>query len=167
MITKIALISISALAILTPIRHAGAIEPLSTAELASHCEHYPKDPNGADAIFCIRYIQGFIDGAIATDERVAQNVAAESSSKETFSERAARTRAQRIKRYGPTYYAEFCLGAPLQLKTVVTKIAEDFKKRKVLSEQLPAREAVYQILRKEYPCVADDKSKASEADKKK
>ena len=53
-----------------------AVKPLSSAELASHCVHYRSAPDGEDGIFCVRYIQGFINGAVATDERVAINVAA-------------------------------------------------------------------------------------------
>jgi len=53
-----------------------AVESLSSAELASHCIRYRTAPNGEDGIFCVRYIQGFIDGAVATDESVAINVAA-------------------------------------------------------------------------------------------
>ncbi|RPH99986.1 MAG: hypothetical protein EHM68_00210, partial [Lysobacterales bacterium] len=41
---------------------AWAVEALSTAELASHCAKY-HDPNASeDRTFCVRYIQGFIDG---------------------------------------------------------------------------------------------------------
>jgi len=54
-----------------------AVEALSATELAEHCIHYADDPEGEDAIFCTRYVQGFIDGAVATDERVTLNVVAE------------------------------------------------------------------------------------------
>ena len=52
---------------------AWGVEALSTEELVSHCDKY-HDPNAAeDRTFCVRYIQGFIDGAVATDERVTNN----------------------------------------------------------------------------------------------
>ena len=54
---------------------AWAVEALTTAELISHCDKYHDDTATEDRIFCIRYIQGFIDGAVATDERVMRNVA--------------------------------------------------------------------------------------------
>ena len=42
-----------------------AVEVMSTAELKSHCDLFD-DPNAeADRIFCTRYVQGFIDGAVA------------------------------------------------------------------------------------------------------
>ena len=40
---------------------AAAVEALSTEELISHCAIYGDDPDGEDGIFCVRYIQGFID----------------------------------------------------------------------------------------------------------
>ena len=36
-----------------------AVEVLSTHELVSHCEVLDQKPEGADAQYCIRYIQGF------------------------------------------------------------------------------------------------------------
>lgn len=138
---------------------AAAVEPLSTKELAEHCIHYAEDPEGKDAIFCVRYVQGFIDGAVATDERVAINVAAEinQGKEETFSERAIRMRSpSRLgSRFGPTVYAEFCLGGPVTLKEVVEHVIGDLKNRKVLEEQLLARDAVYAVLRRDYPCDTD------------
>ena len=135
-----------------PLYTVDAVEPLSTSELASHCLHYKKEPNGIDATFCVRYIQGFIDGAIATDEKVAANAIATSINEETFSERALRTRPARQKSADPTYYAEFCLGTPVPLKSVVDKIILNFQNRKHNSKDVPARDAVYHILRNEYPC---------------
>ncbi len=80
-----------------------AVEALSTEELISHCVVYEEDPDGEDGIFCVRYIQGFIDGAVATDERVTYNVADEYDREESFTERAIRTRlGSRIDRYGPS-----------------------------------------------------------------
>ena len=60
-----------------------AVEALPTDELISHCAVYNEDPGGKDGIFCVRYIQGFIDGAVATDERVVDNVADEYGRTET------------------------------------------------------------------------------------
>ena len=124
------------------IHTAAAVEPLSTKELAEHCLHYHDDPEGTDAIFCVRYVQGFIDGAVATDERVTLNVATEYQQDESLTERAFRTRApnRRLANYGATVYAEFCLGGPVPLKEVVEHVIEDLRQRKVIEEQLLARE---------------------------
>lgn len=153
MIVKTVFALLAVLAALAPWRHAGAVEPLSTAELVSHCVHYEEDPEGEDGIFCVRYIQGFIDGAVATDERVTLNVAAEYDRGETFTERAIRTRlGRRLARYGPSYYAEFCLGEPVPLKEVVEKVVDDLLDREFVGERVRARDVVYQTLRDEYPC---------------
>lgn len=145
------------LATLLSTQKAFAVEPLSTKELAKHCLHYAEDPIGEDAIFCVRYVQGFIDGAVATDERVAVNVVAEISKEETFSERAIRLRSpsRMTSRFGPTVYAEFCLGAPVELKEVVQHVIGDLMNRKVIEGTLLARDAVYTVLRRDYPCKTE------------
>jgi hypothetical protein len=145
--------------ILAPQGAAIAVERLSAIELASHCEHVRKSPDSADGIFCIRYIQGFIDGAVATDERVTLNVADEYDKEETFSERATRIRlGQRMASYGSSYYAEFCLGDPVLLADVVEKVTMELEQNKPESETLLARNVVYSTLRKHYPCEADSQS---------
>lgn len=134
-----------------------AVEALSTEELISHCAVYEEDPDGEDGIFCVRYIQGFIDGAVATDERVTYNVANEYDREETFTERAIRTRlGSRIDRYGPSYYAEFCLGEPVPLAEVARVVIIDLLKIEDLEGHELARDVVYATLRREYPCEADD-----------
>ena len=136
---------------------ANAVEALSTEELKSHCDYFEDDPEGKDGIFCVRYVQGFIDGAVATDERVTYNVANEYDREETFTERAIRTRlGQRIERFGPSYYAEFCLGQPLPLKTVVQSVVNDLLNTDRVANQPLARDFVYTTLRQEFPCEAPE-----------
>ena len=134
-----------------------AVEALSTEELILHCAVYGDDPDGEDGIFCVRYIQGFIDGAVATDERVTYNVAAEYDRDESFTERAIRTRlGSRIERYGPSFYAEFCLGDPVPLAEVVKVVVADLLRLEDVDRQERARDVVYATLRREYPCETDD-----------
>ena len=133
--------------------NAWAVEALSTEELISHCAVYDEDPDGEDGIFCVRYIQGFIDGAVATDERVAYNVADEYGIDETPTERAIRARlGSRIERFGSSYYAEFCLGEPLPLAEVARKVITDLMQLESLEGRELARDVVYETLRREYPC---------------
>ncbi len=133
--------------------NASAVEALLTEELIEHCTVYETDPDGEDGIFCVRYIQGFIDGAVATDERVTYNVANEYTREESFSERAIRTRVgSRLDRYGPSYYAEFCLGEPLPLAEVVRVVVRDLLRLDDLDGRELARDVVYATLRREYPC---------------
>lgn len=133
--------------------NAWAVEALSTEELISHCAVYDQDPDGKDGIFCVRYIQGFIDGAVVTDERVAYNVADEYEREETATERAIRARlGARIERFGSSYYAEFCLGEPLPLAEVARKVITDLMQLENLEGRELARDVVYETLRREYPC---------------
>ena len=153
------ILMIGAIALFLFAGRAGGVEPLSTPELAGHCAYYHEDPDGKDAIFCIRYVQGFIDGAVATDARVLENIATEFDEDETFSERAIRSRiVNRISRRGPTVYADFCLGEADSLEEVVEKVVSDLANRKVLDKDLLARDAVFSTLRREYPCEADENS---------
>lgn len=132
---------------------ADAVEVLTAEELASHCAKFHTEAEGVDGQYCVRYIQGFIDGAIATDVRVMLNMEAERD-EETFTERAIRTRI--IDRNSLTRaagYAEFCLGDPLPLVEVVTKVVADLDQRvKATDSSGTARDAVYESLRRHYPC---------------
>jgi hypothetical protein len=139
---------------------AWAVEALSTAELMSHCDHYAEPDAEADRIFCIRYIQGFIDGAVATDEMVMRNVADEYEKSNSFSERAKRTRVgSRLNRYGASYYAEYCLGDPVPLAEVVEHVVEDSQDEKLVETYPLARDLVYRTLREHYPCPVSDRGR--------
>lgn len=153
---RYALPAIAAVLFLLP-HDARAVEALDTEELVSHCVHYEADPEGEDGIFCVRYIQGFIDGAVATDERVTFSVADEYDRDESFTERAIRTRVgNRILRYGPSFYAGFCLGEPLPLETVVEEVIEDLMDPEIVRNLPLARELVYGTLVREFPCDTPD-----------
>jgi hypothetical protein len=132
---------------------AWAVEALTTAELVSHCDKYYDEAAEEDRIFCVRYIQGFIDGAVATDERVMRNIAEEYGQQETFSQRAQRTRVgSRLDRYGATSYAGYCLGDPVPLREVVEHVVEDAQDPQLIASHPLARELVYATLRTHYPC---------------
>lgn len=145
--------SIAAFACLAIPFNAFAVEALETAELASHCDKYHQGANTIDGEFCVRYIQGFIDGAVATDERVTMSVSDEYEKEESFSERAARTRIGiRLQQYGPSVYAGYCLGDPLPLATVVEKVVADLADTSKTDMHPLARDLVYQTLVANYPC---------------
>jgi hypothetical protein len=130
-----------------------AVEALSTEELMSHCDKYYDETAQEDRVFCVRYIQGFIDGAVATDEQVTRNVVQEYDREETFAERAARTRiGARLEQFGSSVYADFCLGDPVPLKEVVEHVVEDATDPARVAANPLARTLVYQTLREHYPC---------------
>ena len=150
-----ALLIVCGLAVLAS-PNANAVEPLSTEELLSHCIYYEDDPESVDGVFCVRYIQGFIDGAVATDYRVTNNVADEYDRSESFSERAIRTRlGSRLESFS-TYYAEFCLGRPVPLRTVVEFVIADLDNAQRIAALPLARDFVYATLRAQFPCEAPE-----------
>lgn len=134
-----------------------AVEVLTVHELVSHCALMKTEPKGADAQYCVRYVQGFIDGAVATDVRVMINAEVGDDREESFSERAKRTRApSRSDQFRAARLAEFCLGDPLPLREVVDQVVADLVLVDVEgSEDSPARESVYRSLREHYPCASE------------
>lgn len=135
---------------------ATALEVLPVKELAEHCALLESQPDGVDGQYCIRYIQGFIDGAIATDARVMLNAAQESAEGETFLERAMRTRLPgRLDREKAARLAGFCLGDPLPLLAIVNVVVAELAAiEDEAAQNEPAMEAVYGALVKHYPCAA-------------
>ena len=131
---------------------ASAVEVISAQTLAGHCESFPGESVGARK--CETYVQGFVDGAVATDVRVMLNVEAEQR-KETLTERAFRTRIGASTLRRAAGYAEFCLGDPVPLQEVVTNVADDLKARAdKLQASTAARDVVYASLRRHYPCAS-------------
>ena len=146
------------LAAMTPFlaQPAAAVEILSAQELASHCIEFPQDNSSLDGEFCARYIQGFIDGAVATDARVMLRVEAEQGNRQTLSDRAMGTRApNREEVQRAARYAEFCLGDPVPLREVVLHVVDDLNEKGELSPNVTARSIVYAALRENYPCEAE------------
>lgn len=138
--------------VLLPVQYAEAYEVLTAQELASHCKAVPEASDSTDGQYCIRYIQGFIDGAVVTDARVLINLESEFAN-ETFSERVIRQRLPGRTVYGrAARYAEFCLGDPVPLREVVDKVVNDLFERKHLEPETTARDLVYASLRKHYSC---------------
>lgn len=134
-----------------------AVEALSSEELMVHCDQYHNPEAEEDRIFCVRYIQGFIDGAVATDERVMLNVVKEFDAEDSYSERATRTRVgSRLDQTNASVYAEYCLGDPVPLAEVVGHVVEDAQDDKLVAKIPLARELVYQTLRAHYPCRKAD-----------
>lgn len=133
-------------------REAVAVSPLDEAQLRTSCQAYADKSASPAATRCVLYVQGFLDGAVATDERVAMNVAEELARSETLTERAIRTRlGDRVKQRGPTVYAEYCIGDPVPVQEIIGNVLQE------LNMQVPsgtglARDAVYAALRRHFPC---------------
>jgi hypothetical protein len=132
---------------------AYAVPPLTLGQLQADCQAVSRAPDSAPAQRCLVYVQGFLDGAVATDERVALNVAEEIERSETLTERAIRTRlGVRLSRVGASFYAEYCVGDPVPVQEVVGHVIEELEV--VGSDPTAlARDVVYAALRRHYPCA--------------
>lgn len=129
-----------------------SIEPLSAEELKEICSETDAATSDPGARLCAAYVNGFLDGAVATDGRVAENVASEFDEDESFSERAIRTRiVDRLDRFGPSVYAEFCVGQPDPIADVIGHVIEELELYDDLSG-IQAQAVVYASLRCHYPC---------------
>jgi len=121
-----------------------AVDTLNVKQLQRLCA----DPSSDEA--CSFYLRGFLDGAIATDPKVTMNVA-RALEDESLTGRAYRTRlGPRMDRYGPSYFAEFCVGESVPLAAV--REALRLAINNATSAEQPARDFVYQVLRDSYAC---------------
>jgi hypothetical protein len=120
------------------------------------CAEVVANPDSAEAQLCIYYVKGFLDGAVATDGRVAENVASEIDDRETFTERAIRTRViNRLRDYGPSVYAEFCVGQPDPIADVMMHVIDELERYEDLDGK-KAQTIVDDALRRHYPCKVQD-----------
>lgn len=132
-----------------------AAEPLTLRELRTICASEIPGEYDAESAVCRAYLSGFIDGASATDPRVAENVAREIEGEESFSERAFRTRlSSRQRDFGPTIYAEFCIGANERSDKIATYVIDEMRSTGSAPEGM-ARDFVYDVFRKYFPCPAN------------
>ena len=133
-----------------------AVEPLLAEQLKTYCVAESGGGQTQNEALCIAYITGFLDGAVATDERVAENVADELERDNSFTERALRTRmVRRMRDRGPTVYAGFCVGNPVPIAEVVEHVVEELTEAEI-PEGRAAQIFVYNSLRKHYPCDPED-----------
>jgi hypothetical protein len=148
------LICIMAMTCLLVAPRASAIEPLTAAQLNEFCTDAAVNYEDTEAWLCIYYVKGFLDGAVATDARVAENVVAEIEEQETFTERAIRTRVgSRLSEFGPSVYAEFCVGQPDPIAELVQYVIDELDRYDDF-EGVQAQTVVYDSLRRHYPCIA-------------
>lgn len=146
------IILLTALSLLCFSWQANAVEPLRADTLKQYCAKFAEDPQSTLSQKCAAYVGGFLDGAVATDARVAENVVNEMEESESFTERAIRTRVYgKLRDIGPSVYAEFCVGAPVPVEDVVLKVADNLQARESL-EGIAASSIVYAVVRENYPC---------------
>jgi hypothetical protein len=132
---------------------AHAFEDLTSVELLVMCQ---SDSPGEEKA-CLAYIHGFVDGAVATDPRVIENVVADMEESETFSERAMRTRLGiTMDRFGPSYYADFCIADEMPVTEIRKVLLEETSSHSTADSPVSARDYVYRMLQLRYPCQTSE-----------
>jgi hypothetical protein len=128
---------------------AQALETLGRDELLSLC----RSESPGEVAVCSGYINGFLDGAFATDPGVVDRVVTEIQTEESFSERAIRTRlGNTLASFGPSYYAGFCIPADLSMDTIVEELLGAAQEEVDDTGEQSARDYLYGLLQARHPC---------------
>lgn len=128
---------------------AQSLETLSREELLVLC----RSDKPAEVAVCSGYINGFLDGAFATDPGVVDSVVSQIQTEESFSERAIRTRlGTTLERFGPSYYAGFCIPGDLAMDTIVRELLEVAQEKLDHAAKENARDYLYRLLQTHHPC---------------
>lgn len=129
-----------------------ALEWMTGSELVTHCKEFYEHPTSLDGIACASYVQGFLGGAEATDGVVAARARSQSSSGSSFTERAIQTRLRnRLERFGPTVYANYCLPRSVPNTEVIRNVIEYIANHPEAVD-MSAQDVVYGALKEFYPC---------------
>ncbi len=127
-----------------------ALETLGREELLALC----RSDSPKEVAVCAGYLNGFLDGAFATDPGVVDSVVREIETQESFSERAIRTRlGNTLERFGPSYYAGFCIPGDLPMEAIVEELL-DAAQQDIhhAGQDDNARDYVYRLLQSRHPC---------------
>jgi len=121
---------------------------LTAVALKESCAH----SEASQLLRCTLYVEGFVDGALTTDPNVADAVLQEAPELSAWMRRAISTRVgDQMKRFGESFYADFCLPEAERLDQVVNRIKATNAPQ---DPETPASYWLYQLLRDEFPCTA-------------
>lgn len=122
---------------------AMAVEPMSSAVLLEKCSSSYESAHAS----CRAWIHGFVAGAFAS--RTAKQDT--EKKKESFTERATRTRVSRGRDiYGQNVQARYCIPTESTIEDLVTRLNEYADAVKELPDT--ANQLMLGMLRKHYPC---------------
>ncbi|MGH8197510.1 MAG: Rap1a/Tai family immunity protein [Steroidobacteraceae bacterium] len=145
------LLSISAsLCLLAMPAAAGAPPPAS--QLHADCRVYTTAPDSLDGRRCLAYVQGYVDGFVAAGRPVSQTAATQVETKETFSERAMRTRLRKRDRNPPRADSAVCIADSVPTAEVVTQVVAHLDAKPPAAGDAAAV-AVYAALLARFPCT--------------
>ncbi len=100
------------------------------------------------------FINGFLAGAILTDEEIVSWFKELSpKGRSDFEKRALRTRmARKSIALPPTYYAGFCLPSEKRTSLIVNNV-KDYLSKNSMADNLSAGDKVYAAVKNLYPCL--------------
>lgn len=101
-----------------------AAAPPTASQLRADCKAFVTAPDGAPGGRCQAYIQGFLDGNAAASKPPPGSPAASAASakRETFTERAVRTRVRERDIYPPRASAAICVAESMPTADVVAQV---------------------------------------------
>jgi hypothetical protein len=132
---------------------ASAEEWLSGGDLERSCDVLLDDPTRSEGQLCLAFVQGFIAGADTSADAVnPRSATTPSSEKESFAERAARTRLGTLRlQQIRSKYARYCIGDEVTAVEVVEKVT-DYLQDHPTAADVTAHDAVREALVHSFPC---------------
>jgi hypothetical protein len=122
---------------------AAELAPLTSMELHELCLAYVHAPQSEEARACAAYVRGFIEGS---DQVVLRNDATEEARRESFSERAWRTRLGTA-----TPKPQYCLDESLPLRDFITQMLQQAEREPPM-EDVSAEALLYGTLSRFHRC---------------
>jgi hypothetical protein len=124
--------------------------PHAVERLRDSCTAYVHAAEAVESVLCRAYVQGFLDGA---RRGYARDAAEPESGRESFRDRAVRTRLGRQRAQAPERQSsEFCLPMPAPFDEIV----RDFQ-HKLVAQQTPGITTpagiLLEVLRRRFPCL--------------
>ena len=124
---------------------AALTEPLPARELVERCEAFSQDPSSVSGGLCDSYIRGFLAGLFV---EALVRIASDTESRETFAERAARTRIG--MRLESTRNPHVCLAEGTSMDRLVQRLITHGGQREL--DGVTASDLLHRMLTSGYPC---------------
>lgn len=130
---------------------ASSEEWLSGGDLERSCDVLLEEPASDEGLLCLAFVQGFIAGADTSVTAVSPR-GATSSGRETYADRAARTRlgTLRLQQIQSTY-GRYCIGEQVTAVDVVENVT-DYLESHPEASNVTAHDAVREALVYSFPC---------------
>ncbi|MEM5536829.1 Rap1a/Tai family immunity protein [Neptuniibacter pectenicola] len=136
---------------ITSFSASAALLQMHEDELLNSCHLLHKDHASAEALACVTYISGFLDGALLTDKENANEL--KQAEKSGFMERALRTRLG--DRGSDDSYLHFCVPSAKARADVIEQLAPYLSDRD--DDATALKKSIYNGLKAEFPCPKTSK----------